>query len=408
MKNLEVDWMGRLRWTLAIVSTLLMIGTLGMMASAVDWTDTLTDDADDVTDLSGNTIADRESVDIISVTLTEDGDDINVTLTLAGEYNSTGIYTVYLEADGSDTYTLMRMFFLGFSASDDDSADVPVTGYYSADGTKLSWVIAKADLTVSTALVIDTADTFLVDLSGSSAMDDAGSYTPSGEMMMSSIFFEAEFEKINKLVLTVSITYEDESAKEFRMMMDENSDGTVSADEVQTIIDAMSEDDDDEDDPITLNMTIDGEDYKTVTSKYKLEGVPGPTDSTDKLKIVMTETVTWPELDDKDTHTYAFEQGDDFIGGDEPWEDEVDITFRMIVPDGWVLETDGLPSGMDDFIKDGNTIEYKNEELGADFNSTFGQVDELVIKKDESPGFGLTLALGATLLVAVVVGRRRR
>lgn len=385
-----------------------MIGTLGMMASAADWTDTLIDQTDDVTDLTGTTIADREDVDIVIVTLTEDGEDINVTLTLAGEYNSSGIYNVYLEADGAVTYTLMRMFFLGFSASDDEQTDVPVTGYYSADGTQLSWVIAKADLSVSYSLTIDSADTFLVDLSGSSAMDEVGSFTPSGEMMMSSILMEAEFEKINKLVLTISIIYEGESAKEFRMMMDEDSDGTVSADEVQTILDAMTDDDDEEDDPITLNMTIDGKDYKDVTTENKMEGVPGPADSTDKLKIMMIETVTWPELDDKDTHTYAFEQGDDFIGGDEPWEDEIDITFRMIVPDGWVLETDGLPSGMKDFIKDGDTIEYKNEELGSDFNDTFGQVDELVIKKDESPGFGLTLALGATLLVAVVVGRRRR
>jgi len=385
-----------------------MIGTLGMMASAVDWEDMITDDTDDVTDLTGASLANREDVDIVSVSMTEDGDDINVTMTLAGEYNSSGIYTVYLDADGSETYTLMRMFFVGFSASDDDSADVPVTGYYSADGTKLSWVIAKTDMTVTTSLYIDSADSFLVDFSGSSAMDDAGSYTPSGEMMMSAILMEAEFEKINKMVLTMAITYEGESAKEFRMMMDENSDGTVSADEVQTILDAMAGDDDDEDDPITLNMTIDGKDYKDVTSSYKMEGVPGPTDSTDKLKIVMIETATWPELDDKDTHTYAFEQGDDFIGGDEPWEDEIDITFRMIVADGWVLETDDLPDGMDDFIKDGNTIEYKNEELGSDFNDTFGEVDELVIKKDESPGFGLTLALGATLLVAVVATRRRR
>jgi len=381
---------------------LLLIGTLGMMASAVDWEDTMTDPVDDVTDGSRNTVTDHDHVDIVSVSMTEDGDDINVTLTLAGEHASDGLYYVYIEADYSESYQLWRSA-IHFSVT----KSVPVTGYHSADGTQISWVIAKADLAVRYTLDIYYAEAFFSDeWNDSIARDEVGNYNLHDEMMESSIFMEAEFKKINKMVLSVTITYKGRSAMKFRMMMDENSDGTVSADEVQTTLDAMSEDDGEDDDLIALNMTVDGKDYRDLTSKYKMEGVPGPTDSTGKLKIVRTETATWPEVEDMETHTYAFEQGDDFIGGDEPWEDEVDVTFRLIVPDGWVLETDGLPSGMDDFIKNGDTIEYKNEDLGSGFKDTFGQVDELVIKKEESPGPGLVVALAAVVLAGLVTRRR--
>ena len=154
-----------------------------MMASAVDWTDDVTDPVGDA-EADGTADPSRTDVDIISVSITEDGDDMNVTMVLAGEYNSGGTYTVTVEVDGDTTFSFSRYMLVGFNVIDDDFNSIPFNGYYSADGTMLSWVVAKADIAAQTDVEIEFAMAMVIDLVGSEP-----TYTDyAGFMDASSIF----------------------------------------------------------------------------------------------------------------------------------------------------------------------------------------------------------------------------
>ncbi|MCK5415576.1 MAG: hypothetical protein KAJ35_09370, partial [Thermoplasmata archaeon] len=208
-----------------------------------------------------------------------------------------------------------------------------------------------------------------------------------------------------------TMVYKDEDAKFFRLFMDENSDGTISDAEVDSFQEEMESDD--EIDPSESNVTYDGNDPSDLTSTYSVEGAKGSVDSTASMKIIVTMKLTFPEPADEDTHVIEFTEnpfGEDFVGGDEPWDNEFDMTFTFQAPDGWTFKSGSLPSKMKDYMNDdGDEVSMNQADIQEDWNNTFANLQKFTIEKgDEGPGFGLSLALGATLLVALVVARRRR
>ncbi len=401
-KNLEVERMGRLRWTLAIVSTILMIGTLGMMASAVDWTDDVTDPVGDVEDETNVTHPDVDDVDIVSASVNEDGDDINVTLVLAGAYDTSASFRIYLEVDGDESFTFLHSVN-GFTVRDPDYVAVNAVGFISADGKTLSWVVAKADIGAQSRINIA-----MVTASSEDYLDYAGVFFP----VFSSLKVDMYFDGLNVLVMKYTMTYEGENADAFRDLIDEDGDGTISADELAEFQEDMGNDDDTN--ASDSNVTLDGMDATDLVWDNSIAGAQGPVESDADVDINAKVTLTFPKVEEKDTHEVEFKDGflggDDFIGGDEPWENEFEIVFKLSAPDGWKFKDGSLPTKMKDYINDdGDEIKLQGTDLQSEWNNTFGKLTTFtIVKGDESPGFGLTLDLGATLLVAVAVGRRRR
>ena len=253
-----------------------------------------------------------------------------------------------------------------------------------------------------------------MDLVGSEPtyIDYAGIGGSSSSMTPSGLDVLVHMPALNKLEMKATMTYEGEGAAAFRQMMDEdgNGDGTVSADEVSAFEDEMIDEEDTN--PSETNVTLDGKDPVDLTSVYSIDGAEGAVDSTSNMKIVMRISLTFPDVEDKDTHEITFEEpfGDDFMDIDDLLGFEMDISFRLRAPDGWDLASGDLPSKMKDYINDdGDEVVLEGEDLQNDWNTTFANLQTFTIEKsDESPGFGLVLALGATLLLAVVAGRRRR
>jgi hypothetical protein len=385
-----------------------------MVAAEVDWTDEVTDPAGDVEDTEGTAYPDRGDVDILSVSIVEDGDDINVTMVIGDEYNSSGSYSISISADGGDdTYDFMRMMFLGFSVSDPTGATVDVDGYYSEDGTMLSWVVAKADIVATEELEIEMAMTMVMDITGGgpTLMDYAGFAIPSDIPVPGGMDLVLRFPKLNVLEMKVTMTYKGENASNFRMLIDEDADGTVSDAELTDFMDEMGEPD--PADPAEANVTYDGKDPTDLDSEYSIEGGKGAVDSTADVDIIVTMSVTFPKAEDKDTHEIVFKDpfGEDFIGGDEPWENEFDMTLKFQAPDGWTFKGGSLPAKMKDYLnKDGDEVTMEGEEIREDWNNTFANLRSFEIEKggDDNPGFGLVVAIAAVAIAVVAVNRRRR
>ncbi|MCK5415631.1 MAG: hypothetical protein KAJ35_09645, partial [Thermoplasmata archaeon] len=158
--------LAKILWIGLALCGLMFVGTV---AAEVDWTDSVTDPLDDVENTEG-IVVDMPGADIVSVSITEDGEDLNISMMLDGEYDSSGLYSVSVEVDGGDSWSFTRL--VGFSASDPDLNTVPVDGYYSSDGKILSWVIAKVDIPATEKVEIEYAST-IVDVSGGpTVMDD--------------------------------------------------------------------------------------------------------------------------------------------------------------------------------------------------------------------------------------------
>lgn len=403
--------MGRLERILWICLLFGMMALAGTVAAEVDWTDEVTDPAGDVEDTGGNVIA-FPAADILSVTITEDGDDINVTMVLGGEYNSSGTYTVSVSADGSDdTYEFMRIFFMGFSVTDPSGNTLTSEGYYSADGKTLSWVVAKSDIVATESFEIDMAMTMVMDLTGGgpTVIDYAGmGVIPSEFPVPDSMDIVMSMPKLHMLQMKVTITYKGEDAKTYRMLLDEDQDGTVTQAEIDSWLEDIESEEDP--DPSEANVTLDGKDPTDMDSVYNLIGAKGAAESTADFKMEVKMSLTFPKPKDEDTHEVVFQDpfGEDFIGGDEPWENEFDMTIKLQAPDGWVFKGGSLPSKMKNYLNDdGDEVSMNTADIEKDWNNTFADLQKFSIEEADSPGFGLVLSVAAIGAIAILVRRRR-
>ncbi len=157
--------------------------------------------------------------------------------------------------------------------------------------------------------------------------------------------------------------------------------------------------------------------------------------SPEELKVSFVETVMFPSAGTKGTHTYGFEGAEEFVGGDEPWDDEfvggdepwdnefigedpwdnrIDIVFSMSCPDGWTFKAGKWPSGMNDLLnQQGTVVGMDDAAVRRSYNSTVGGLDSIQIQKDDgddngSPGFGALVAFLAVAVATFTIIRGRR
>ena len=98
----------------------------------------------------------------------------------------------------------------------------------------------------------------------------------------------------------------------------------------------------------------------------------------------------------------------DFIGGDEPWENEFDMSIKMQAPDGWVFKGGSLPSKMKNYLnEDGDEVSMNTADIEKDWNNTFADLQKFTIEEADSPGFSLVLAVTAATVAAFAVRRRK-
>ncbi len=404
-----MGYLDRILWICLLFGLLALAGTV---AAEVDWTDEVTDPAGDVEDMGGNITA-FPAADILSVSVTEEGDNVNITMELAGEYNSSGTYTISVSADGADdTYDFSRIFFIGFTASDPGGDTMDVDGYYSADGKTLSWVVAKADIAATESFEIELAMTMVADFTGGgpTVMDYAGmGVIPSEFPVPDSMDIVMSMPKLHMLQMKVTITYKGEDAKTYRMLLDEDQDGTITQAEVDSWLEDIEADEDM--DPSEANVTLDGNDPTAMDSEYDIVGATGAADSTADFKMEVKMSLTFPKVKDKDTHEVVFQDpfGEDFIGGDEPWENEFDMSIKLQAPDGWTFKGGSLPSKMKSYLNDdGDEVSMNTADIEKDWNNTFADLQKFTIEKeDEGPGFGLVLTVATATVAAFAVRRRR-
>lgn len=382
---------------------------VGSVAAEVEWTDHVTDPLGDVEDTEG-TVINMPGADIVAVSISESGEDLNISMILDGEYVSSGLYSVYVEVDGGDSWSFTRMFFVGFSASDPDMNSVLVDGHYSSDGKILSWVIAKVDIPATEKVEIEFAMSTIADISGGLTVEDYAGIPAGGDAPVpGAMEVVMDFPKLHQMQMKVTMVYKDEDAKNIRWFLDENSDGTISDAEVDSFREMMESDE--EIDPTEANVTYDGKDPTDLTSNYAVEGAKGAVDSTASVKIIVTMKLTFPEPADKDTHVIEFIDnpfGEDFVGGDEPWDNEFDMTFKFQAPDGWTFKSGTLPSGMKDYLNDdGDEVSMNQADIQKDWNNTFGGLESFTIEQAGSPGFGVIIVVAAATFAAIAVRRRR-
>jgi hypothetical protein len=433
------------------------------VAGAVFWSDELADPQGDVRDNLGGLAADRIDVDIRTVHIEEQGNDLNITLTLVGTRNSTAEYSVDLLADASNIY---HMTLNGtFAATGPAGAIIPVTGHFSRDGRSIYWVIARSSISATSTLGIHRAMARLA-VPGALVYTDTahGGTVDIGRQLPAKVSVAVIFETLSSRNVTVTAVYEGPNATAVRTLLDTDADGLVSAAEAAVYVIVMRA-------RVSAatqlpNCTLDGLRAVKVNTWFTARGLEGFVGSTEPVTFILTQTLEFSQPASSSSHEFVFDTvaiggdepwddkfiGDDpwddeFIGGDEPWEnvfiggddpwedeaiggdepwdDEVDVTFRLVLPEGWRLRGTTMPSGLDAYVQDGRSqVVMDPEGSRLSYASTMGRMLSMTVETEPTyegpgmiPGTGAAGALAALVGVALFgalessqrtrVGRRR-
>jgi PGF-CTERM protein len=399
MGGWEMKWFRKIMCVLLAVA---LLSPVTLVSAEVVWADEITDRQGDVEDDLGNPVSGHEDIDIVRVRVAEEVDDLNVTLTLADAYNTTAIYNVDLEVDGSDIYRFEWTSWAGFKATDPSGGHfVQLQGGLSSNGKELYWVVWKSDIPAQTALNIYCATSIAYLPGAGYVTDTAVPEIPPVEtdIVPKSISIVVDFVTVSRMRITMSAVYEGENATSMRTLFDIDADGKVSASEVTTYMVTVNGPLDTVDSEV--NITLDGAEPMSVEMSFSETGAEGDVNRAEQFKITFLEIIQFPEPDNEGTHTYGFEGAEEFVGGDEPWDnefvggdepwdnefigddpwdDKVGLFFAFNAPDGWQFNTNNWPAGLGDFLNpEGTAIEMDGMEVRRSYNSTFGSLDTIVI-----------------------------
>ena len=100
--------------------------------------------------------------------------------------------------------------------------------------------------------------------------------------------------------------------------------------------------------------------------------------------------------------------GNEAIGGDEPWENKVEVTFRLEIPGEWSFVTGNWPPGLADHLKaGGNVLEMGTEAVASSYASTLGRMNLLLLENaGHRVSEGPMYACAAILIILVTATQR--
>jgi len=402
---------------------LLAIGATQVSAT-VSFSDTLTDPAGDVINLTQQPAPGRTEVDILSITSAEQGSDLNVTMTLAAAWNESASYSVSILADGIDDYTFSYMSFIGFTASGPTGAPIAsADGSASTDGKRLYWTVPRSAVTASTSWQISAGTSFHMDTSDlqhiDTYMDTATASvgpgpgpTPEPEEGPSHIEVLYEFASITHVRTTVTTWLEGNNSLLIRMGMDKDQDGNVTTAEKDSAVSELSK-------YMTskANMTLDGA-KGTETDTFDYIGAVGKTSSKATIKMTMVKDITFPEPAAASSHVYRTPQDNSSSSGDGFGNVTDNSSFKITAPTGWRFVKSEWPGSLAPYF---NSASTKVEVQGRDFKAAFaGDMNANVTLektgggggggKDKGflPGAGPLAALAALAVPVALLARARR
>jgi hypothetical protein len=413
------------RVLLPLTGLLMLTIAATLVAADVDWTDEVTDPSGDVI-VAPPGAAPEASADILSVSLGEEGDNMTVTMTLAGENAGLfGSYNVTVIADGNDAewyeFKLISTF-LTVTGHDLPSGDAEVS--YSEDKETIIWSLPKSEVSAVADVVIQGSMSMVTQLSGSAHFDYApdlydpgngngGGKNETTEPQKMTILWEVT--ELTHVRITTEMYVQGDDADEMRSDFDANEDGTVTQAEFDQLMSYLG---DTFAGMNSTNMTLDGKGDSHTAFAMTYKGVVGPVESSADVVMTMVLDIYFDAPEDKDTHTYGTDWDDDGSSDDDGlWNVTDDSWFKMTLPSGWEFDTKGWSSDLKGFLNSaGDVLEMTGTDLQADWNATMGGVSGVVIRKegsgrdgdDDSPGFGTAALMVATsVAILVALGRRR-
>ena len=406
--------------TLSLAIVILMLAPLATVSAEVSWQHQLTDGTDDVRNLiTQENATDRSGLDILAGSIAEQGDDLNVTITLAGAYDSQAAYTLEVECDGDDgriysfTYLNDR-----FAIEGPDLSDGQPEAYISADGKALSWVVPKNDISASERTEVSYVETFRLD--GLTPFSDTlpdggggggGGGGPTGDAETIQVL--AEIIRVDHVRTTVRMAVDATEAASLRSEFDSDGDSMVSKAEYDQHIGLFY---------LTLatwnhtEATLDGTEADRTAMSVSLDGLLGDTASSSPVSQVITLDIYFPEPADSSDHSYSNDLVNPGIA-DDMWHVTAASSFTITLPKGWTFETTGWPEGLDAHLDpDGRSLSMSGTEMHDSWNATVGGLATISIVEGgdggdgdgEAPGYGALVAGLAIIVGMAALSLRKR
>jgi hypothetical protein len=404
--------------TVALVATLLM--TAAPVSAEVTWEHTLADPADDVVSVLEPTVkrSDKGEVDIISASITEQGEDLNVTLTLAGARDSEANYEVSVTCDDDDAkgYTFTYSFGV-FSITGFDLVEDSPEAYISPDQRMISWVLDKDKVSATDKVEVTHAQAMVfsgitnyIDTAPDGGNGGGNGNGGGGSEGPLNVQVSIEFRSLERVVHTIEVTIEGDDAKDLRGEFDLDVDGTVTKDEYDQHITFFH---------LTYgswnttDLELDGEAPASKAMTFQLQGVVGSATSTSPIVQVVELDVRFDEPAEAGTHTYAdFRSTGDEAG--DMWDVTPDSLWTVSAPPGWRFKTEDWPAGARTYIgSKGSTVTLSGLQMASDWNETIGLMNSLVIteraepNEEDTPGLGIVLTVTGLFAVSVLMARSR-
>jgi hypothetical protein len=399
----------------------MLLAALPATAEVV-WDHTLTDAADDVISvLEPNTkLSDKGEVDILSASVTGQGDDINVTLSLSGPHDADGEYEVRVIIDGDEAMEVVFTIARGFTTVTGPALveDTPRT-YVSADERSISWEIEKSKISATDKVEVTyaRASTMIgivqyVDTAPDEGNGGNGGGNGGGSSEPVNVRVDIEFLKLERVRYTTEVIIEGEDAKSIRGQFDTDVDGTVTQDEYdqnmefEYLLHGSWN---------STDIKLNGRKPQSRIMTLEYQGVIGSATSTSPVTQAVVLTVNFAEPVAAGTHTYA-----DFLSSSENagdmWEVTSDSLFHMSAPDDWKFKTSGWPDGLRTYANNkGTTVTLSGLQMRSDWNTTMGVMTSLVVTEntaddvdEETPGFPAMLSMVGILSALVLVASTRR